>query len=390
MNRALVPPLVVGLAGAAGTIAFAAVDPRRALVSWIAAYGFGLSIALGGLALVMVMHATGAKWWRALRPVFYAVAGTTPLFALLFIPIGAGFASVYPWASPPPHLDAPLREALLHQQQWNAPLFFLARALFYLAIWTALSVLLRRADAASVAHASEESAETERRLGGVGLPILALTVTFASFDWFMSLEPAWTSNMYGVYVFTSGLLSALAAIAVGTWLAAGRGLLDGVRADHLHALGRLMLMALILWAYIAFFQLLLYWIADIPREVTFYAARAHGMWAAVDWVLVFGRFALPFLLLLSRPLKRRPSMLAGVGVWLLLMGALDFAWLVLPSWYGARLSWPDAAPFACVTGLGWAYATHLAYARGAARMRAPDEAARREPGLREALRYRSP
>lgn len=388
MRRAVLVPALFAALGAAGTIVYAAVDPSRALVAWIAAYGFGLSTVLGGLVLLMVMHATGASFWRALRPIFYAVAGATPLFGLLFIPIGAAFETVYPWARIQEHVDEATREAIVHQQQWNGPLVFLARALLYLGVWIALTALLRRADAVYLRAPSEENAATERRISAVGLPLVALTLTFASFDWFMSLQPGWTSNAYGVYFFTSGLLSAIAAIALGAFVATRGGLLgDGVRPDHFHAIGRLMLMALVLWAYIAFFQLLLYWIADIPREVVFYADRAHGIWAAVDWILFFGRFLLTFVLLLSRPLKRSPVLLAGVSVWVLLTSALELAWLVLPAWRGARLSWPDAAPFVCVFALAWAYGTHLALARGRTRAQPATEA---EPGLLEALRYRSP
>lgn len=384
MRTGVLVPLGIGLAAGALSFAYALVDARRALAAWVAAYAFVLATVLGALILVMVLHVTGARWWRVLRRVVVAVAGTTPLLALFFLPIAGSLELVYPWASPAPDLPESVRHALEHQEAWNHPRFFLVRSLFYLATWTALAVLLRRADAASSRAPTAAHAAWERKLSAAGLPIVAFTLTFAAFDWFMSLHPGWVSNVFGVYVFTSGLLSALAVIAVASWMASIRGLTDGGGADHFHAIGRLTLMAVILWAYIAFFQLLLIWIANLPGEVVFYTTRSRGAWRTVDVVLGLGRFALPFLLLLSRPLKRSPLFLAALGSWLVVTSALDFEWLVVPA-VSAHPSLADAAPFVCVFALAWAYGAHLVYTRG----RAPEE----RPATavqRDALRYRSP
>ena len=388
-SRGVLVPLAIGLAAGALTIGYALHDARRALLAWIAAYGFGVATVLGAMVLLMVLHLTAARWWLVLRRVFVATAGTAPLFVLLFVPIGAAFTIIYPSEAPPPDLSRHAADVLEHRRVWNQPAFFLARSALYLATWTVLAVLLRRADAEHVERpTSVEIARSERTVSAVGLPLLGFTLTFASFDWLMSLQPAWTSNVYGLYVFTSGFVSALAVLAIGSWLAARSGLVpNGVGPDHVHAIGRLMLMAVILWAYIGFFQLLLVWIANLPSEVAFYVARARGSWGAVDVLLFGGRFVLPFFVLLSRPLKRSPVRLAIVGAWLVVMSVLDFAWLVIPS-MGAELALLDVMPFICVSGLVWAYAAHLVALRS-------ERAARRDvvaldPAVQEALRYRSP
>ena len=388
-SRGVLVPLAIGLFAGAVTIGYALHDPRRALLAWIAAYGFGVATVLGAMVLVMVLHLTDARWWLVLRRVFVATAGTAPLFVLLFIPIGAAFTIVYPWEAPPPGLSRHIEEVLEHRRVWNQPAFFLARSAFYLATWTVLAVLLRRADAAHLEHpTSAEVARSERTISAVGLPLLGFTLTFAAFDWLMSLQPGWTSNIYGLYVFTSGFVSALAVLAIGSWLSARSGLVpDGVGPDHVHAVGRLMLMAVILWAYIGFFQILLVWIANLPGEVAFYVARSRGSWGAVDVILFGGRFVLPFFVLLSRPLKRSPVRLAIVGVWLVVMSVLDFAWLTIPS-MGAELALPDVLPFVCIIGLVWAYGAHLVALRS--RRAARRDVVALDPALQEALRYRSP
>lgn len=386
LNRGIKVPLGVGVVATALTVVYGLFDTRRALVAWIAAFGFGISTVLGALILVMVFHVTGALWWRALRRVIVSLAGTVPIFVILFVPIAVSLTLVYPWHTPPPDVSEHVKQTLEHQRTWNNPGFFLARSFLYLGLWTVLAGLLRRAD---TAPPSRENTRREREISGVGLVIIAFTLTFASFDWLMSMQAAWVSNMFGVYVFTSGLAGALSVTAVASWLAGRTGLLpEGVGPDHFHAIGRLMLMAVILWTYIGFFQLMLVWIANLPHEVAFYSARTLGSWSAVDWLLFGGRFLVPFFALLSRPLKRSPVLLAGVGVWLFLSTMLDFAWMVLPAVSG-RLSPADFLPFVAIAGLVWAYAAHLAYTRG--RVPAEPRAERAiDPTLQEALRYRSP
>ena len=387
-NKGVVVPAAIGIAAGALTIAYALYDARRALLAWIAAYGFVVATVVAAMMMVMVMHVTGARWWLVLRSVFLAIAGSAPLLILLFVPIGAAFSIVYPWESPPPDLPEHVEEVMQHRRVWNQPGFFLARSAIYLAVFTAFAVLLRRKDAAHRARPSPEIARSERTLSAVGLPVMAFALTFAAFDWLMSLEPGWTSNIFGVYVFTSGLVSAMSVIAIGAWLAAEAGLVsDEVRPDHFHAVGRLMLMAVILWAYIGFFQLLLVWIADLPSQVAFYGARSRGSWGAVDVVLFLGRFVLPLFVLLSRPLKRNPARLAITAGWLVVMSVLDFAWLAIPA-TGARLAAVDFLPFISASALVWAYAAHLVYVRGRPAERRAETA--RDPALQEALRYRSP
>ncbi|HVJ89882.1 MAG TPA: hypothetical protein VM580_08760 [Labilithrix sp.] len=371
LRREVIAPLAIGIAACGLTLASAIDNPHRALVGWIAAYGLAAATVLAALILLMVLHLTGARWWLVLRPIFGSVAGTAPLLVLLFIPIGAAFSLAYPWASPPasdlPQITA---DALEHQRTWNHGAFFLARSAIYLATWTTLSVLLRRA----------KDAKRERVISAVGLPVLGFTVTFAAFDWLMSLVPGWTSNVFGLYFFTSGLVSAISVIAIAAWIAERSGLAD-LRPDHIHAIGRLLLMAVILWAYIAFFQLLLIWIANLPAEAVFYGARAEGGWVPVGVLLFAGRFVFPLFALLSRAIKRSSRMLAAVAAWLLAMTMVDFCWLTLPS-LATGLAAADILPFIGTGALLWAYGVHLTM-KGVV-LPAPVDV--RE----EALRYRSP
>ncbi|MDB4935541.1 MAG: hypothetical protein JWP87_2513 [Labilithrix sp.] len=373
MRRIAGKSLAVAALGGAGVLASALADPAHAMRAWIAAYGFGVSTALGALLLVMIFHVTHAAWPIVLRPQLMRIVATLPLFAVLFVPIAFGLRLVYPWA----HAS----------HGWNSPGFFFGRSLVYLGAWSVLAIALARAESLYARDPTPEALLRSRRISAGGILVVAFTLTFASFDWFMSLEAGWISNMYGLYVFAGGLSSAIALLTFLTWRARRRGdLPESVGAPHFLALGRLMLMAVILWAYLAFFQLMLMWIADLPHEVSFYVARSRGSAGVMSALLFYGHFALPFVALLSRPLKERKTALAMIAAWMIVMNAVDFAWLVLPTG-GDHVRLLDVSPFLVVSGLAVAF--------GAQRSSAPTseavlDRASVDPALAESLRYRTP
>jgi hypothetical protein len=197
-----------------------------------------------------------------------------------------------------------------------------------------------------------------RALSGGALPLVGLTLTWASFDWTMSLEPDWSSTIYGLYVFAGSFVAALSLVAI--MLNGSRnGNLPRTNAtpDHAQALGRLLFAMIIFWAYMAFSQLLIYWIGDIPEEVRYYGRRTTGTWTAVTYVLVFGHFVVPFFLLLNRHWKRHPPYLASIGAWMLLMHFVDVYWLILPvhDRAGVRPHWLDLAAILFVGGASSAW-----------------------------------
>lgn len=333
-------------------------DPRQALMSYLAAYATMLSLGLGALTLVMISNITGARWFAPFRRPAEAVAATAPLFALLFLPLVFGLRDVYPWVPPAASLGPAAKASLEAKRIYlNVP-FFLLRAVLYFAVWIATSLLLRHWSVRQEMQSMERPARRTRALSAGGLPAVGLTLSFAAFDWLMSLSPAWFSTIYGLYYFAGAFLGALALLAAVTPGAERARLLGGtVSGDEYHALGKLLLTFVVFWAYIAFSQLLIIWIADVPQEVSWYLPRLGGSWGGLALVLLVGQFGLPFLLLLFRGVKRSPRVLAKIGFWLLLMHYLDVYWLVLPQLWpaGVHLHWLDLVTLTAVGGLTLAY-----------------------------------
>jgi hypothetical protein len=323
----------------------------RGWFSYLAAWTFATSLALGSLLLVMVGHVAKAGWMVVTRRLAEAVASALPLCLLLFVPIALGLPHLYPWARPETADSPSLRRAIAHTHAYLNPPFFVVRTGLYFAIFIAVGALLASWSAKNDRAPSLALVLRMRRLSGGALPLVALALTWASFDWIMSLEPDWSSTIFGMYFFAGSFVGAVALVAAVMGFVPGTS--RPVTADHAQALGRVLFAMIIFWAYMAFSQLLIYWIGDVPEEIDYYRWRTAGSWSAVTASLIVGHFFAPFGALLSRHWKRNLSFLGSVAAWVLAMHFVDAYWMVLPNIdrTGVRLHWLDAAALLFVGGL---------------------------------------
>jgi len=337
--------LAVGLAGVALlAVGYFTADGEHFFRSYLVGWIYWLSIALGSLALLMVHHLTTGAWGTVARRIFEAAVRTLPYLALLFVPIYFGLGSLYEWTHEP---------LTGNKAIWLTPSAWLLRSVIYLAVWVVLALVLTRWSAKQ-----DEADEVEatalfkkmRAVSGGGLVLFAFALTFAAFDWIMSLDPHWYSTIYGAWFFGGSGLGALGVLVLMGLFLVNREPMAGVIAKHhFHDWGKLLLAFTMLWAYFSVSQLLIIWSGNIPEEVVWYHERLRGGWGGVGLALALLHFALPFLLLLSRDLKRQSKMLAGVAVLLLVMHWVDLYWNVVPNFSPENLSfhWLDvAAPLA--------------------------------------------
>jgi hypothetical protein len=276
----------------------------------------------------MIHHLTGGYWGLAIRRLLEAGTRTLPWAAVAFVPLAFGLPHVFPWARPEAAQDH-----LIHEKQLylNVP-FFLVRAAFYFLVWTLLARALNRASQALDTGADyRRTSRRLRGLSGAGLVLMGLTITFSSVDWAMSLDPHWYSTIYGVLFMVGQALSALAFVIVCIAALSGeKPLSDVVRPGSVHDLGKLMLAFVMLWTYVNLSQFLIMWSGNLPEEIPWYIRRLRGGWQHLALALVLFHFALPFLLLLSRDLKRSAGPLALVAGSLLAFRLADLYWLVAP------------------------------------------------------------
>jgi len=168
----------------------------------------------------------------------------------------------------------------------------------------------------------------------------------------MSLTPHWYSTIFGVYFFAGCILGCFALLLLVSFAVqrAGR-LVHAITTEHYHDLGKLMFAFTIFWAYIGFSQYMLMWYANLPEEIEWYHARQHGSWTTISLILLFGHFLLPFLLLMSRNVKRRKALIVAGATWMLVMQWLDVYWLVMPSKTPDGFS-PSLLDLAAFVGIG--------------------------------------
>jgi hypothetical protein len=103
--------------------------------------------------------------------------------------------------------------------------------------------------------------------------------------------------------------------------------------EHFHDVGNLTLAFVMLWAYFAFSQYLLIWAGDLPREIAWYRERLQPGWRAIGIALVVFHFVVPFVVLLSRNVKRRAATLSAVAAGLLAARLVDLFWLIAPDFH---------------------------------------------------------
>jgi hypothetical protein len=351
--RVLTWSLAIGVAGAVAFAIGVAVDPAQAYFSYLTAYIFAAGIVLGSLSLLMIEHLIGASWFVALRRAAESIAATLPLLLLLFIPVAIGAGWLYPWTDPAA-LDAHARTVVQGKRAYLNMPFFLVRAGIYFSCWIVMAELLRRWSLRQDDDRDARWTSKQYSLSAPGVIVFAFTLTFAAFDWIMSLAPTWFSTIFGVQIFAGGMVGSLALLAV---MAANPDPDDPLAAtvtpEHLSAVGKMVFTFVIFWAYATFVQLLIIWIADVPEEVSWYVPRLAGSWLWLGLFVAVGHFAIPFFLLLSYELKRRARVLVRLGGWLLAMHYLEMYWIVMPQRRPATAlpHWLDLGALAMVAGL---------------------------------------
>jgi len=358
-NRLPVIGAVGALLGAVPCAILGAGNPKQFFFSWLVSFLFFLSLALGALFFVLIQYATQGGWGIVLRRIGETIFATLPVMAALFVPVVLGLRDLYSWSAP----GAAAHDALL---RWKAPYlnvpFFLVRAALYFGIWSVIALLYYRGSRRQDATGDPRLSSRLRRLAGPSIIVLALTQTFASIDWIMSLTPHWYSTIFGVYFFSGSFVGFIALLSVVVVAMRRARLLDTViSADHLHDIGKFLFAFTAFWAYIAFSQFFLMWYANLPEETIWYKARIEGSWMQVSLLLMAGHFVVPFFYLMGRTVKRKGATLAIGGVWLLAMHFMDLYWQVMPTLHpeGVRPSALDVAALVAVGGCFVAAASWL-------------------------------
>lgn len=320
----LVGALLIGGAAAKGW------SDGHFFFSYLVGYMGVLGICLGALVFVMIQHITRAGWSVVLRRIAENIAGTLPFMVLLFLPIVFGFGKpLYEhWAT---HVD-PNDHVLAGKAGFLNSTFFFVRVAIYFTVWIALALFFRGSSLKQDLTGDPAISLRMSRLAAPGILLFALSITFAAFDWIMSLDPHWFSTIFGLTYFAGGYMGFFAfVILLAKWLGTKGYLKDAISVEHYHDLGKLMFAFMVFWTYTNFSQYMLIWYANLPEETHWFAVRKENGWGAIGMLLIFGHFFVPFAFLMSRHVKRNGIALCAGAFFMLVMHALDMQFLILPA-----------------------------------------------------------
>lgn len=351
-------PKILYLVGAVSLIIsyfLSKVDGHHFYFSYLTSYTFFLAATLGSLFFVIIQHLSSAGWSVTLRRVPEVIMQNFLLLAFLFIPILFGMHDLYHWT----HTDAVAHDTIL---QGKVPYlnikFFIVRAVLFFVIWI---LIARKFFKSSIRQDSSGEKSITQKLRSFSAPaviLFALSQTFASIDWVMSLTPHWYSTMWGVYFFAISIVLALALITFVLLILRKYGFLkDTVTVEHYHDMGKLLYGFNIFWTYIAFSQYFLIWYGNIPEETAFYHQHFQGSWEKVALFLVIGHFLLPLIFFMSRHVKRNLKTHFVFVVWMMFISFVDIYWIIMPNLFpqGISLSVFDIFPFLGIGGLYFAF-----------------------------------
>ncbi len=349
--------LMIGAIGLAASAAGYFVNQDQFFHSYLTAFVFWVTLGLGALFFTLIHHLVDAEWSVAIRRVMETTMVTLPMMAIFFLPIVFGMHDLFEWSL----ADVVAGDHLLQgKAPYLNPMFFFARTAGYFLVWF---LLTRALYGRSIKQdTSNEKGQTVRmrQISAPGMVLFGFTLTYAAFDWLMSLTPHWYSTIFGVYIFVGALLASLAFFTLILLYMRGKGVLaDKVTVEHYHDLGKLIFAFTIFWAYIGFSQYFLIWYGNIPEETMFFHTRWAGSWKWVSMLLIGGHFLLPFALLLTRAAKRSLKVLAFAGFWMLFIHWVDIYWVVLPTMgahgaepsHGFSLSWMDLSTMVGIGGM---------------------------------------
>jgi hypothetical protein len=333
-------------------------SPAEFYQAYIFSYMLVLGLTLGSLGLLMLQHLTGGIWGMVIRRSLEAASRNLFLVLVFFVPVVLGMKYLYSgngtetgWLNAPKQGEHALSA---WQQSYLTHGGFLMRAGIYFVIWFALMLVFNRWSKDQDQQADGEGIKQKmKKLAAPGVILYILAMTFAAIDWVMSLSPRWASTIYG-FIFVAGqaIASMALMIVVIVLLSGSEPMNKVINKRHLHDLGKWLFAFNMLWAYFAFSQLLIIWSGNQPEEISFYRSRLNGQWGVVAVLDLVFNFAIPFLLLLSKDIKKTAGAVSKVAVWMIFMRLVDLYWMTKPEFTERAVpTWLDVVVPVALVGL---------------------------------------
>lgn len=355
---------IIGIAGLLLCVAGFFTDHEKFFQSYLYAFMFWAGFPIGALGILLLNNVVGGKWGVTIRRYLEATARTLPLIALFFVVILLGMKDVYAWATP---ANVAANEFLKHKEAYlNLP-GFIIRAAICFGLWMFFLWRINKWTDEQDVTGDPEIKEKLRKFSAPALLVFVLAVSVAYIDWALSADNQFYSTVYGGMVLIANVQATFALCILTLILTSKEDRFHGrINSKILHDLGKLLFAFTIFWTYLSASQLIIIWPASLPQEITWYLDRTAGFWKAICVFVGLTMFAIPFAALLSQSRKKDPRRLQRVCVWILLVNAVYFFWLIEPPFRVVSASttlhtsssftvyWTDIAAFVGIGGI-WVY-----------------------------------
>lgn len=325
LKTVFVGAAAIGLLGAATTF-FAS----RTLFAhaWLFGFMYFFTVLCGCFFWNCLHHATDSEWSVVVRRQIENLGSLLQYIAVFFIPLAFCVGILYKWYTADPGTDALLAGS--KGLYLNKP-FFWFRVVAFFVLLGLLSGILRKRSMAQDGDGAAAHTITMRRVAVIGIPTLAICLTFSSIDWLKALNHHWYSTMWGVYLFAGAAGASMSLLVLTVSWLRKLGYLKVVTPEHYHVMGKFLLTFTVFWAYIGFSQYMLITYANLDEETVYFRIRNTGGWNYLSEFLVIGRFFFMFVVLLFQGTKKS-NLINYCAAWILFMQFVDIFLIVMPEW----------------------------------------------------------
>ena len=339
-------------------------DPYHVWAAYYTNLIFWMGLAAGSCVIPAIFQIVRAAWSPPVRRLAEANLAFLPYAFLLFLVTYFGREYIFPWA----------REPMPGREWWMQADFVYLRftvllGLLFLLMYRYIRMSLR----GDIGLLKERAADKDKWSGwpydamvmGWGgaasevkviqpklswnAPVLiiayAVIYSLFAFEMIMAMDTIWYSNMFGGFIFIGNIYLgwAVLCMSVTYYTSTNSQYAKVIRGQQFWDLGKLTFGFCILWAYLFFSQFLPQWYGNLPEETQWLILRTREYpWKGLGWAVLGMSFILPFILLLSRDIKKTPIILSTVCLIIFIGMWLERYILVMP-----QIS-PDFIPFSAV------------------------------------------
>ncbi len=286
---------------------------------------FFLGIAMAGVVISAVLKVAVGNWGRSISRIAESLFSFAPVaIGLVAVILLFGAKHIYPWATEKVHQGAWLTVPTVFARDIvMLGILWLLGSRFVSLATTPDAIVLRKklspaqagADA-EVKAALQREATSHRWMAPVYILCWAVFMSFIAFDMIMSIDPHWTSALFGAWYFMGTLYTAWAT----TWALTAITNRDGrlstwMTTSTYHDLGKFTFSWCMAWMYLFWCQYLPYWYGNMHEDTHYFLLRTRGVYEHLAFTTLVLCFVVPFFGMLTKKAKVTPfTMLFFTGV----------------------------------------------------------------------------